>query len=176
MAPLVIRLCGVFLLTAVLVGCSNPAVTTDEKAQPTSTTLLAAQLQFPCPVTAPNGSPPPGELPSDAYHGNGSLWTGLWPGGEIVFKPDGPGFVSPDGSLEMKFPWWRGDETVGLLSIEGRRLDLPAPPLRAHIPEGYGESGFQASVLIFPTEGCWEVTGRVGDASLTFVTLVIRIA
>jgi LysM repeat protein len=27
--------------------------------------------------------------------------------------------------------------------------------------------------LIFPTAGCWEVTGRVGDASLTFVTEVV---
>jgi len=32
----------------------------------------------------------------------------------------------------------------------------------------------QPTELIFPTEGCWEVTGRVGDASLTFVTLVVR--
>ena len=176
MATQVMRLCGMFMLAVVLIACSNTTVTTDEKAPSASTPLLAAKSQSLCPVTAPNGSPPPGELPSDAYHGNGSLWTGLWPGGEIVFKPDGPGFVSPDGSLEMKSPWWRGDGTVGLLSIEGRRLDSPAPPLRAHIPEGYGESGFQASVLIFPTEGCWEVTGRDGDASLTFVTLVSRTA
>jgi hypothetical protein len=43
----------------------------------------------------------------------------------------------------------------------------------ANIPSGYGDSGFQATGIIFPTEGCWEVTGRVGEASLTFVTLVI---
>ena len=104
------------------------------------------------------------------------LWTILSPGGEIVFKPDGPGNILPDGSLGMKWPWWRGEGTVGRLSIEGRRLDSQAPPLRADILEGYGESGFQASGLIFPTAGCWEVTGRVGDASLTFVTLVSRTA
>ncbi len=51
---------------------------------------------------------------------------------------------------------------------------MPAPPLRADIPEGYGLSGFQASGVIFPTEGCWEVTGRVGNVSLTFVTLVVK--
>jgi hypothetical protein len=35
--------------------------------------------------------------------------------------------------------------------------------------------GFHATALIFPTAGCWEVTGRVGDASLTFVVEVEKI-
>jgi hypothetical protein len=61
----------------------------------------------------------------------------------------------------------------GQLEITGHRLDGPAPPLTASVPEGYGESGFQASGVTFPTAGCWEVTGRVGDATLTFVTLVV---
>ena len=26
--------------------------------------------------------------------------------------------------------------------------------------------------LTFPTPGCWEITGRVGDTALTYVTLV----
>jgi hypothetical protein len=73
----------------------------------------------------------------------------------------------------MKFVWWRG--VKGQLSIEGRRLDADAPPLRASIPDGYGDSGVQASALIFPTEGCWEVTGRVGDAALTFITRVTKV-
>ena len=41
-------------------------------------------------------------------------------------------------------------------------------------PEGYGEIGFQPTGILFAGPGCWEVTGRVGDASLTFVTLVVR--
>jgi hypothetical protein len=57
----------------------------------------------------------------------------------------------------MKFWWWRGVD--GELEITGRRLDANAPPMSASIPDGYGETGFQASALIFPTEGCWEVTG-----------------
>jgi len=81
--------------------------------------------------------------------------------------------LEEDGSLAMTFPWWRG--VRGRLSIVGRRLDGGAPPLRADIPQGHGEFGFQATTLIFPTVGCWEVTGRVADASLTFVTLVVRI-
>ena len=44
----------------------------------------------------------------------------------------------------------------------------------ALLPEGYGTVGFQASGVDFPTEGCWEVTGAVGDATLTFVMFVQR--
>ena len=73
----------------------------------------------------------------------------------------------------MKFPWWRG--LRGRLVIEGRRLDAGAPPLRAHIPAGYGASGFQATGVIFPTPGCWEVTGHLGDTSLSFVVNVVKI-
>jgi len=78
-----------------------------------------------------------------------------------------------DGSLQMKFPWWRG--VRGSLTIDGRRLDAPGSRLRARIPSGYRDSGFQATGLIFPTPGCWEVTGRVGEASLTFVVVVVKI-
>ena len=126
----------------------------------------------PCPVTAPNGSTPPNEQASDLNHGNGEIWTVLWPEGKVVFEPGGPGQILPDGSLDMKWGWWRG--VTGQLTIEGRRLDASAPPLRADIPEGYGATGFQASGLIFPSPGCWEVTGKVGEAKLTFITLVVK--
>lgn len=106
-------------------------------------------------------------------YGNNGLSTSLFEGGTVVFRPGGPGFVLPDGSLSMKFPWCRS--VRGKLTITGRRLDAPAPPLRASIPEGYGEIGFQATALIFPTAGCWEVTGKVGEASLTFVTRVVNL-
>lgn len=124
-----------------------------------------------CPVTQPNGSTPPGERASPGHHGNGYLWTGLYPNGVVTFSRDGPGSINPDGSLVMKFGWWRG--ASGPLVIEGSRLDGEAPPLRAEIPDGYGPSGFQVTGLIFGSPGCWEVTGHVGDHSLTFVTYVV---
>jgi hypothetical protein len=96
-----------------------------------------------------------------------------WPEGAVIFARDGPGFVGADGSLAMKWPWWRG--VPGKLAIEGRRLDAPAPGLRAEITDGYGDSGFQPISLIFPTQGCWEVTGKVGGARLTFVTLAVKV-
>jgi hypothetical protein len=143
-----------------------------------------------CAVTIPNGSQPPvknfggkvtyspgyngpRDAPDEDSHGNGKLWTVLYPDGTVVFRRGGPGFILSDGSLSMKFPWWRG--VRGKLTVEGRRLDSSAPPLRARIPEGYGDTGFQSTAIIFPTEGCWEVTGKVGQASLTFVTRVVRV-
>ena len=96
-----------------------------------------------------------------------------WPDGEVVFRPGGPGFITSDGALGMKFGWYRG--VRGRLTIEGRRLDGDASPLRAEVNSGYGDSGFQATYIIFPTPGCWEVTGRVADASVTFITRVVKI-
>jgi hypothetical protein len=103
-------------------------------------------------------------------YGNGKLWVGgLWPDGVIVGRGD---FVEPGGSVGMKFGWWR--EVSGALEITGRRLGASAPPLRAEAGSGWGRTGFQASGVYFPTEGCWEVTGRVGATTLTFVTLVVK--
>jgi len=165
------RLFTIALLPFLPISSTGSARSTSPKPASQSVATAANTSQT-CPVTVPNGSTPPGERRSRQHHGNGSLWTGLWPDGTVVFKPKGAGFVLEDGSLAMKFWWWRA--VKGKLIIEGRRLDGPAGPLRASIPKGYRDTGFQASALIFPTEGCWEVTGRAGEASLTFVTRVVN--
>jgi hypothetical protein len=128
-----------------------------------------------CAATTPNGVAAT-EKQDPSSHGNRQVSVGpfgLWPDGTVVFKPGGAGFVTRDGSLGMKFGWQRG--VRGQLRVDGRRLDASAPPLRAEVPSGYGDLGFQATYLIFSTPGCWEVTGHVGDASVTFVTMVVKI-
>ena len=117
-----------------------------------------------CPITRPNHNIPPGEEDNpgaerSAYYGNGKLWTVLY---GIVHQ-------TPKGT---KFLWWRG--VPGRLTISGRRLDGPAPALRARIPDGYGPIDFQATRIFFPTPGCWRATGTVGGEKLSFVTLVVR--
>jgi hypothetical protein len=104
-------------------------------------------------------------------YGNGSLWVGgLWPNGVVIMTRDD---VAPDGRLGMKFGWYR--LISGYLTITARRLDAPAPPASGlTFPGGYGLTGFNASGVIFPTEGCWQVTGRVGRVALTFVAFVIK--
>ncbi|WP_322802069.1 hypothetical protein [Thermoflexus sp.] len=101
-----------------------------------------------------------------------TLFTDVPEGGKLLFTPEY--HLQPGGSLRMKWGWDRVGIT-GTLQIEGRRLDAPAPPLRADIPPGYGDTGFQVSTLIFPTEGCWEVTGRVGAHSVTFILMMLRL-
>lgn len=131
----------------------------------------------PCTVTTPNGIVAGQSERQESSYGNTALSVdGLWPRGEIVFAPHGSGFVTHDGALGMKFLWIRA--VPGNLKISGRRLDADAPPLRSDLRCCYGESGFRPSYLIFPTPGCWEVTGQVGereDSKLTFVTRVVKI-
>ena len=79
--------------------------------------------------------------------------------------------INPDGSIDAKFGWWRAGS--GKIRISGRRLDASAPPLRAHVPDGYG-LGFQATGLTFPTTGCWRVTGRYLKSQISFTLLVVK--
>lgn len=165
------------MLAIVVVGCSDGGGENTEaggrqsraleEAFPSAQDLVdnpaTRRLLRSCPVTRPNHSIPPGEednpgAEQSAYHGNGKLWTVLY--GIVRQTSDG-----------VKFPWWR--EVRGRLTIKGRRLDGPAPALRARIPSGYGLIGFQATRVFFPTPGCWRATGTVGDEKLSFVTLVV---
>jgi hypothetical protein len=129
-----------------------------------------------CPVTIGQKSDvdPAEFFGSGSAHWENNLYVGgLWPNGTIVFEPGGAGYVYPDGSVGMKIAWYRGNGLRGKITIQGERLDAAAPPLRSRI--GTSETGFEASQVIFPTEGCWQVTGKVADASVTFVTRVVKL-
>ena len=126
-----------------------------------------------CPVTKPGQAPAQiGDqlFGSSSAFGNEDLWVGGLSGDGVILADSR--FAQADGSIEWKFGWWR--IASGSLAISGRRLDAPAPPLHASVPSGYGLSGFQASGVSFPTGGCWEVTGSVGDSAVAFVTFVLR--
>ena len=131
---------------------------------------LCAESQNVCSVTRPNGSVPPGESSCPNCLGNGTQWAGLYPEGRVT--PGGPGFILDDGSLSMKFWWWRG--VPGKLTITGAQTRCTCTATAGKHPEAYGDIGFQATALIFPTVGCWQVTGKVGESRLTFVTLVVK--
>jgi hypothetical protein len=92
---------------------------------------------------------------------------------KYVFGPGEPGFMDVDGALGIKVGWER--KRRGHLEIRGRRTDANAPPARAYIFD-YGETGFQPIYLVFPTPGCWEITGEVAGGRLTVVTLVEKVA
>ena len=144
---------------------------------PSPRPLTRAEARW-CPRTVishaigPVGGPPAGNVPGTSAYGNGKLFVwALDVHGTIVAPPD---MVNRDGSIGWKFPWMR--MVPGSLTITGRRIDAPAPPLKSYVPFGYGHTGFQASGVTFPGEGCWQVTGKVDHTSLTFVNLVITAA
>ncbi len=164
-ALLLVLLC---VAAGAIAGCSRRA---DSARASASSSPVAA---VPCAPTSPNGDAPPGEKPSRWFHGNGQIWTVLWPRGTVVFAPGGPGEIRADGSLVMKFPFWRGAGVTGELAFTGRSLEGADEPMTGEATAGYGDQGFQASSLTFPRPGCWEVTARVGQVRLTFVTRVVR--
>lgn len=74
-----------------------------------TSTHLPANAASNCAVTLPNAGSPPGTAHDRQWNGTRKLRVSLyWPDGPVVFRPGGPGFVEPDGSLGMKFGWWRG--------------------------------------------------------------------
>jgi hypothetical protein len=122
-----------------------------------------------CPITLPNGSVPTGLRPSPGFHGNGALWTRLQPDGAFVSR-------NADGSHFVKMIW-AATGVEGPLLVRYQRLDVAATAITAETIRGtwHGFEGTAswASRMYF-SEGCWKVTGRVRDVSLSFVVQVVR--
>lgn len=154
----------------------------DQKsAGPSPTAVpLTTQAITSCRVSLPNLDQSPAEyyISTESGYGNpeGTLFIGLWPGGKVLFFPDGPGQINSQG-LAMKFWFYR--TVPGEVVFTGTRLDAPAPPFPETVlrgPEdGYGETGFHPAGLVFPTEGCWQVTASVAGHKMTLVTLVVKV-
>jgi hypothetical protein len=159
------------VLCAGLMACGG-VTSSGRRGTAPGTSLLPTARVAGCPVTLPNGRTPPGERPSPEDHGNGALWTVLPPNGKIDATPP---FVRADGSIRIKFPWWGSRRVNDHLKIMGSSLSGPRQKLRASIAPGLtGAPHFWASGIIFPSEGCWRVTGTASHASLTFVVLVVK--
>lgn len=128
-------------------------------AQPSSST--AAQD---CPVTEPTIATPPTAVI-----------------GERGFLPRGPYYVSADRQVWAQD--WGWTSTPGTrkvlwlkplgapLELRGQRLDAEAPPLRIS-SSGDDQFDYQASHLIFPTEGCWVIVAQSGSSVLRFVMYI----
>lgn len=136
-----------------------------------------------CPVTRPPNPPfvPPAPYPSDGsvWIGSPKLWTniprsGTWPGlGH--YNPDDPRY-------HQKLFWWSEGydwrkENPPNLTMSGKRLDGPAPPLSADPLANAGWTGdpdhsFIVDGIFIPTLGCWKITGRFHGQELSYVVWV----
>lgn len=153
-------------------ACTEESGTNAEDHRASSSRSSEPSPPADCAVTRPEAAD--GSFPRErlfgwkSAYGNDGLWVGgLGPNGVIV----APGPASPEG-ISWKLGWWR--ETSGRLRIVGHRVDGDARPLRSRVPSGYGTSGFQSTEVTFPTTGCWRVTGKLDQVSLTFTTYVIE--
>ena len=147
-----------------------------------------------CPVTKPPlmafipPSPYPTELPADAFWlGAENLWTelpmdGTWKGLPVwtaaeqaaeddSYRPTGPAFRN-------KLVWWHEGYDWRIddpLTVTGKRLDAPAPPLYGRANNGWTNDShhpFMVAGIFLPTLGCWQITGDYKGDRLTFVVLV----
>jgi hypothetical protein len=134
-----------------------------------------------CPVTIPNGDGPPPGLAADArWHTNGFLWTRLPLDGVLIPDPGNVGWPGDrEGSIGTKLFWFAAHED-GEFTLSGQRLDSPSPePLVVRrvnrgTATGFRGTGTWATPVTFSSEGCWRLTARVRDITLSFVMKVDR--
>ena len=187
----------VVVLTLLLVACSpyrKSPVVDAQAVQPTatvkaseapgttvSTSLVLNEASNSCPVTQPPVPPftPPSPYSQNApwdnfWYGTDFLWTavprsGVWSG--LPHNPEG---------YTQKVFWWRKgysstNEPEPQLSVIGRRLDAPAPPLAVSKATNAYAAEIGSAMLVgvdFPTFGCWEITGHYAGTELSFVVRV----
>jgi hypothetical protein len=150
------------------------------ESTPTSSAIAGAGSRSNCPVTRPPATPfvPPAEYSAippagQFWYGTPELWTMLEDGGVWNSLPQ-----TPTGYTQ-KLMWWRQGyrmeaEPMPDLTVTGRRLDAPAPPLVVS-PASNASSEFGESMLLgaeIPCLGCWEITGHYHGRQLSYTVWV----
>ncbi len=108
----------------------------------------------------------------EGKYGNGFLSTTLPPDGVLSTRID-------DDGLFQKLGWLPHRGFPDSLAVRGERLDDASPPLRVlsvnrgySIAPGRPQVGSWRSAVKFPSAGCWRITVRVQDISLSYVVKV----
>jgi hypothetical protein len=149
-----------------------------------------------CPVTRRPAkafippAPYPTDLPENVFWlGTEKLWTDLREPMIWGWAPHQPGHEQEVQPLTAKIFWWRVGydwraEPQPNLTVTGRRLDGPAPPLmvmtwprRNAAPAQatnaiMGRTSAMLTGIYVPTPGCWEITGDYQGDKLSFVVWV----
>jgi hypothetical protein len=188
-----------FVLISLTTGCASEAAAQPEQVQalenPASTDLpqKLTPIETPtsevvphdppasCPITVPQDPPfvPPAPYDSmgfegEFWYGTNSLWTAVRQNGIWEALPH-----NPEGYTQKVF-WWRDgyvwtEEPEPALTVTGERLDAPAPPLHVSDATNASASDIGSAMLVgvdMPTLGCWKITGKYGEAELSFVVWV----
>jgi len=179
------------IIILLLVGCAGNAAAQANKVPPASAPKRAEPTAVPevvsksppasCPVTTPQNPTfvPPAPYDSlgfdgEFWYGSNSLWTAIRQNGTWEALPH-----NPEGYAQKVF-WWRdgyvwNEEPEPNLIVTSERLDASAPPLIASKATNAYASDIGSAMLVgvdLPTLGCWQITGRYGEAELSFVVWV----
>jgi len=190
---------SVLILAAILTGCvpkasaqpeqvkalENPTPTNlPEKPAITETSTSEVVPHAPpasCPITVPQSPPfvPPAPYDSlgfegEFWYGSNSLWTAVRENGTWEALPH-----NPEGYTQKVF-WWRDgyvwtEEPEPALTVIAERLDAPSPLIHASKATNAFASDIGSAMLVgidLPTLGCWKITGKYGNAELSFVVWV----
>ncbi len=161
------------LQTMGIAACAGTAAPADFHPNTTPVSSApAADRTYPstCPVTNPAWEKPPADPAVQGTPGYGyffvnydrSIWASAW-------WVDIEGYRLQASEDRVKVGWFRPAGAV--LKVIGERIDRQSAPLEAHVPCCY-PTRFQATGLVFPTEGCWRVTAIAGDSKLSFTVRV----
>jgi len=163
----------------------NPTLTAlPENSTPVDTPTLAIVPYDPppsCPITVPQDPrfTPPHPYDSlgfegEFWYGSDSIWTALRENGTWEALPH-----NPEGYTQKVF-WWRDgyvwtEEPEPNLIVTAERLDSSVPTVHASKATNAYASDIGSAMLVgvdLPTLGCWKITGKYGDAELSFVVWV----
>ncbi len=159
---------------------ATPSPSLAAMATPSSTDPTAEAIPSTCPVTLPPptfvpATPAPGAAGSLTYftYGTNDLWTKLPVTGNWAGLPLEPG----QGYVQKIFWVSANDQGPQMpdLTVTGRRLDAPAPPLLVSPSTNADAPGLGPSMLVgvnFPTLGCWKISGTYKGHTLSFVIWV----
>lgn len=171
----------ILILASLMAGC---VATANAQAPKVAAREPGAATEPPaeCPVTVPQDPrftapvpySPDSPFDSNFWYGSNALWTDL--------PKDGVWYALPHNTegYTQKIFWWRegyiwNEEPEPDLTVTGERLDAPAPPLIVSRATNAYADDIGSAMLVgvdFPTRGCWKITGKYGDAELSFVVSV----
>ncbi len=138
----------------------------------------AAGTEGACPVTAPPDQPfvPPAPYSPDPgegafWYGTNTLWTrlpvdGVWRG---LPNRDNEGFFNKLFLWKQGFDGLKEPEPDIILSLKRLDAEKPLVSSRGGTNAHFDNSWTMLTGVLFPTEGCWEITIHHDGNELTFV-------